>query len=144
MKEIIAILALVGLLCLGGYMIAEALDSVAAGWATGQMYQMQRDVSIAQIEAQTQIRLRELQMLESAYTRSLFAVLFWPVAAVIGLLLAAGVWLMAWREARRPPAAPMRQLPGDWWPAIEAPRRYSRFEWETLQMEADALERARR
>ena len=75
MKEIIAILALVGLVCLGGYMAAEALDSAAAGWATGQMYQMQRDVSIAQ---------------------------------------------------------------------IEAPRRYSRFEWETLQMEADAWERVRR
>ena len=145
MKEIIAILALVGLLCLGGVAISQALDSAAAGWATGQMYQMQRDVSIAQIEAQTQIRLTELQMLEAAYTRSMFAMLFWPVAAVFALLLAAVVWLMVWREARRPPpAAPMRQLPGDWWPAIEAPRRYSRFEWETLQMEADAWERVRR
>jgi hypothetical protein len=144
MKEIIAILALVGLLCLGGYMIAEALDSAAAGWATGQMYQMQRDVSIAQIEAQTQIRLRELQMLESAYTRGMFAALFLPAVTVIVMLLAAGVWLMVWRELRRPPAAPTRQLPGEWRPAIEAPRRYSRFEWETLQMEAEAWERVRR
>ena len=116
MKEIIAILALVGLLCLGGVAISQALDSAAAGWATGQMYQMQRDISIAQIEAQTQIRLKELQMLESAYTRSLFAALFWPVAALVGLIMAGGVWLMVWRESRRPPAAPA---------ARKAPRRRS-------------------
>lgn len=143
MKEIIAILALVGLLCLGGVAISQALDSAAAGWATGQMYQMQRDISIAQIEAQTQIRLKELQMLESAYTRGMFAALFLPAVTVIVMLLAAGVWLMVWREMRRPPAAPTRQLPGDWWPAIEAPR-YSRLEWETMQMESEAWERVRR
>ena len=151
MKEIIAILALVALVCLGGYMAAEALDSAAAGWATGQMYQMQRDVSIAQIEATTQIRLRELQMLEDAMTRSLLAVLFWPVAALIGLLLAGGVWFAVWRESRRPrhylSGAEWQQpalSQNDWQPAARArARRQAEYEWSTMAGEAAYWERQR-
>ena len=148
MKEIIAILAIVGLLVFGAFMVATSLDSAAAGWAQGQAYQMQRDVSIAQIEAATQIRLRELQMLESAMTRSLFAAMFWPVAALIGLLLAGGVWLMVWRESRRPPyylsgGWQQQALPqNDWQPAVRA-RRQAEFEWATMADEAAYWERQR-
>lgn len=136
MKELVVILAIVGLLLFGAFAVAATLDSAAAGWAQGQAYQMQRDVSIAQIEAQTQIRLRELQMLENAYSRSLFIALFWPIVAFVALLLASSVWFMVWREDRRQRYGCQQQLPDTWRPALPA-SHYTRFEWETLQMERD-------
>ena len=145
MKEIIAILAIVGLLVFGAYMAAASLDSAAFSWAEGQRHQAYATVTVAQIEAQTEIRLTELRMLENAYTRSLFAIVFWPVAAMVALLMAAGIWFMVWKESRRPRSYgyDQRQLTGDWRPAIEAPRRYTRFEWETLNMEQNYWESRR-
>ena len=148
MKEIVAILAIVGLLVFGAFAVASTLDSAAQGWAQGQAHQAYATVTVAQIEAQTQIRLQELRMLENAYTRSLFAAMFWPAAALVGLLMAAGVWLAVWREDRRQRAGyyyqRYEQLPGDWRPAITARRDgYSRFEWDTLQAERDYWERQR-
>ena len=139
MKEIVAILAIVGLLVFGAYMAASALDSAAFSFAEAQRHQAYATVTVAQIEAQTGIRMQELRMLENAYARSLFAVLFWPVAALVSLLLAGAVWFMVWRESRRPRryGYDHRQLTGDWYPAIEAPRRYTHFELETLNMERD-------
>ena len=137
MKEIIAILAIVGLLVFGAFNIASTLDSAAQGWAQGQAHQAYATVTVAQIEAQTQIRLQELRMLENAYTRSLFAAMFWPGAAFVALLLAGGVWLMVWRAEQRQRAGYYQnygQLPGGWRPALPSPH-YSRFEWETLQAE---------
>ena len=145
MKEIIAILAIVGLLVFGAYMAASALDSAALSFAEGQRHHAYATVTVAQIEAQTEIRLQELRMLENAYTRGLAVAIFWPVAALAALLLAGWVWFMVWRESRRPRSYgyDQRQLTGDWFPAIEAPRRYTRFERETLQMETEAWERRR-
>lgn len=145
MKEIIAILAIVGLLVFGAYMAASALDSAALSFAEGQRHQAYATVTVAQIEAQTEIRLTELRMLENAYTRSLAVAIFWPVAALVSLLLAGWVWIMVWRESRRPRSYgyDQRQLTGDWRPAIEAPRRYTRFEWETLNMEQNYWESRR-
>ena len=145
MKEIIVILAIVGLLVFGAYMAASALDSAALSFAEGQRHQAYATVTVAQIEAQTEIRLQELRMLENAYTRSMFAVIFWPVAAMIALLLAGAVWFMVWRESRRPRSYGYdhRRLTGDWYPAIETPRQYSRFELETLNMERDYWESRR-
>ena len=145
MKEIIAILAIVGLLVFGAYMAAASLDSAAFSWAEGQRHQAYATVTVAQIEAQTEIRLTELRMLENAYTRSLFAIVFWPVAAMVALLMATGIWFMVWKESRRPRSYgyDQRQLTGDWRPAIEAPRRYTRFEWETLNMEQNYWESRR-
>ena len=137
MKEIIAILAIVGLLVFGAYMATSALDSAAFSFAEGQRHQAYATVTVAQIEAQTEIRLQELRMLENAYTRSLAVAIFWPVAALVSLLLAGSVWFMVWRESRRPRSYgyTQRQLTGDWRPAIEAPRRYTHFERETLSVE---------
>lgn len=137
MKEIIAILAIVGLLVFGAFAVASTLDSAAQGWAQGQAHQAYATVTVAQIEAQTQIRLQELRMLENAYSRSLFAAMFWPAAALVGLLLAGSVWFMVWREDRRQRYGyDQRQLPGAWRPALTARRDgYTRFEWETLQAE---------
>ena len=142
MKEIIAILAIVGLLVFGAFMAASALDSAALSWAEGQRHQAYTTVTVAQIEAQTQIRLQELRMLESAYTRSLFVAIFWPAAAALGLLMAAGVWFMVWKESRRPAQIHPRQLTGDWYPALPTPR-YTRHEWETMHMERDYWEQRR-
>ncbi len=139
MKEIVVILAIVGLLVFGAYMAASALDSAAFSFAEWQRHQAYATVAVAQIEAQTEIRLTELRMLENAYTRSLAVAIFWPVAALVSLLLAGAVWIMVWRESRRPRSYgyDQRQLTGDWYPAIEAPRRHTHFEWETLNMERD-------
>lgn len=145
MKEIIAMLAIVGLLVFGAFMVAATLDSAASSWAQGQAHQAYATVTVAQIEAQTQIRLQELRMLESAYTRSLAVAIFWPLAAFIALLLAGSVWFMVWRESRRAHSYgyDQRQLPGAWYPALPAPTHYTRFEWETLQMERDYRENRR-
>ena len=142
MQEIIAILAIVGLLVFGAYMAASALDSAAFSFAEWQRHQAYATVAVAQIEAQTEIRLTELRMLENAYTRSLAVAIFWPVAALVSLLLAVSIWYMVWRESRRPRSYgyDQRQLPGYWYPAIEAPRRHTRFEWETLNMEQNYWE----
>ena len=146
MKEIIAILAIVGLLVFGAFAVASTLDSAALSFAEAQRHQAYATVAVAQIEAQTQIRLQELRMLESAYTRSLAVAIFWPLAAFVGLLLAGSVWFMVWREDRRQRTgyyATPGQLTGDWQPALPAPR-YTRFEWETLNMERDYWETQRR
>ena len=95
--------------------------------------------------------LRELQMLEDAMTRSLLAVLFWPVAALIGLLLAGGVWFAVWRESRRPrhylSGAEWQQpalSQNDWQPAARArARRQAEYEWSTMAGEAAYWERQR-
>lgn len=144
MKEIIAILAIVGLLVFGAYMVAEGLNSAALSFAEAQRHQAYATVAVAQIEAQTQIRLQELQMLENAYTRGMFAGVFWPAVTLLVFLLAGVVWLAVWRELRRPPAADdsQRHLPGAWYPALPAPR-YTRQEWETLYMERDYWEQRR-
>ena len=138
MKEIVVILAIVGLLVFGAYMAASALDSAAYSFAEWQRHQAYATVAVAQIEAQTEIRLTELRMLENAYTRSLAVAIFWPVAALVSLLLAGAVWIMVWRQPRpRGRGCDQRQLTGDWYPAIETPRRYTHFELETLNMERD-------
>ena len=143
MKEIIAMLAIVGLLVFGAFMVAATLDSAALSFAEAQRHQAYADVTIAQIEAQTQIRLQELRMLENAYTRSLAVAIFWPLAAFVGLLLAGSVWFMVWRADRRQHYGyDQRQLPGAWYPALPA-THYTRFEWETLQMERDYRENRR-
>lgn len=144
MKEIIAILAIVGLLVFGAYMVAEGLNSAALSFAEAQRHQAYATVAVAQIEAQTQIRLQELQMLENAYTRGMFAVMFWPVVTLLVFVLAAGVWLAVWRELRRPANgySQQQQLPDTWRPALES-RNYTRFEWETMQQEANYWENRR-
>lgn len=145
MKEIIAILAIVGLLVFGAYMAASALDSAAFSFSEGQRHQAYATVSVAQIEAQTTIRLQELQMLENAYTRSLFSIIFWPVAAMIALFMAAGIWFMVWKESRRPKSSGYEgqssyqyRLPDSYRFPIQ---RYSDFERETLKMENDYHQR---
>ena len=144
MKEIIAMLAIVGLLVFGAFAVASTLDSAALSFAEAQRHQAYADITIAQIEAQTQIRLQELQMLENAYTRSLAVAVFWPLAAFIALLLAGSVWFMVWREDRRQRYGyGQQQLTGAWYPALPAPTHYTRFEWETLQMERDYRENRR-
>lgn len=145
MKEIIAILAIVGLLVFGAFAVASTLDSAALSFAEAQRHQAYATVTVAQIEAQTQIRLQELRMLESAYTRSLAVAIFWPLAAFVGLLLAGSVWYMVWREDRRQRSGygqQQQQLSGGWRPALPA-THYTRFEWETLNMERDYWENRR-
>lgn len=143
MKEIVAILAIVGLLVFGAFAVTSTLDSAASSWAQGQAHQAYATVTVAEIEAQTQIRLQELRMLESAYTRSLAVAIFWPLAAFVGLLLAGSVWFMVWRDSRRLRYGyDQRQLPGIWRQALPA-THYTRFEWETLQMERDYRENRR-
>lgn len=145
MKEIIAILAIVGLLVFGAYMAASALDSAAFSFSEGQRHQAYATVTVAGIEAQTKIRIQELQMIENAYTRSLFAVLFWPVAAIISLFMAAGMWFMVWKESRRQKSSGYESGGGYRYCLPDSHQfpvqRYSDFERETLQMEKEYRQR---
>lgn len=137
MGQVITILAIVGLLVFGAYAVTASMDSAAYSWAEGQKAQAYATVAVAQIESDTEIRLRELAMLDSAYTRALAAAFFWPVMAVAGLALAVWVWVQVWLASRRPlpqsftqpPRPTATPLPSDTWrPALPAPR--ARDEWD--------------
>ena len=145
--NVITILAIVGLLVFGAYAVTASMDSAAYSWAEGQKAQAYATVAVAQIESDTQIRLQELQMLDSAYTRAMLAAFFWPIMALAGLTLAAVVWVQVWLASRRPyyPQRYPQQLPGASWragflsvskePAPRAREDYNDFEWDTPKME---------
>lgn len=146
MGQVITILAIVALVVFGAYAVTASMDSAAYSWAEGQKAQAYTTVAVAQIESDTEIRLRELAMLDSAYTRAMLAAFFWPVMAVAGLALAVWVWVQVWLASRKPyyPQQYRQQLPGaSWRPALPAPRTredYSDFEWDTLKMERQYYE----
>lgn len=146
MGQVITILAIVALVVFGVVALGGALDSSAQSYAAAAEANAWATVNVAQIQSDTQIRLQELQMLDSAYTRAMLAAFFWPVMALAGLTLAAVVWVQVWIASRRPyyPQQYPQQLPGaSWRPALPAPRTredYSDFEWDTLKMEKQYYE----
>ena len=146
MGQVITILAIVALVVFGVVALGGALDSSAQSYAAAAEANAWATVNVAQIQSDTQIRLQELQMLDSAYTRAMLAAFFWPVMALAGLTLAAVVWVQVWLASRRPyyPQQYRQQLPGaSWRPALPAPRQredYSDFEWDTLKMEKQYYE----
>ena len=146
MGNAITILAIVALVVFGVVALGGALDSSAQSYAAAAEANAWATVNVAQIQSDTQIRLQELQMLDSAYTRAMLAAFFWPIMALAGLTLAAVVWVQVWIASRRPyyPQQYPQQLPGaSWRAALPAPRTredYSDFEWDTLKMEKQYYE----
>lgn len=144
MGQVITILAIVGLLVFGAYAVTASMDSAAYSWAEGQKAQAYATVAVAQIESDTEIRLRELAMLDSAYTRALAAAFFWPIVALAGLTLAAVVWVQVWIASRRPyyPQQYPQQLPGaSWRAALPAPRTRDKWDDKPLQYDDRVPER---
>ena len=138
MGQVITILAIVALVVFGVVALGGALDSMAEANAAAAAANAWATVNVAQIESDTQIRLQELQMLDSAYTRAMLAAFFWPVMALAGLTLAAVVWVQVWIASRKPyyPQQYPQQLPGaSWWPALPAPR--TREEWDDKPLQYD-------
>lgn len=146
MGQVITILAIVALVVFGVVALGDALDSMAQSNAAAATANAWATVNVAQIQSDTQIRLQELQMLDSAYTRAMLAAFFWPVMALAGLALAVWVWVQVWLASRKPyyPQQYRQQLPGaSWRPALPASRTredYSDFEWDTLKMEKQYYE----
>ena len=148
MKEIIAILAIVGLVVFGAYMVAEGLHSAGLSYAEAQRYQADRDIQIERIRANLQQDLAELDLLRETIRASWFAMLFWPTLAVVALIIAGCVWAWVFVQVQRdrqlqrqrqewldyqryyatlPP--PRRAQAGDWQPAIP-----QRANWERGRM----------
>ena len=152
MGQVITILAIVALVVFGVVALGGALDSSAQSYAAAAEANAWATVNVAQIQSDTQIRLQELQMLDSAYTRAMLAAFFWPVMALAGLTLAAVVWVQVWIASRKPyyPQQYRQQLPGASWragflsvskePAPRTREDYSDFEWDTLKMEKQYYE----
>lgn len=141
MGNAITILAIVALVVFGVVALGGALDSMAQSNAAAATANAWATVNVAQIESDTQIRLQELAMLDSAYTRAMLAAFFWPVMALAGLTLAAVVWVQVWIASRRPhyPQPQRQQLPGAGWrPALPAPRE-TRWQAEQWQREEERV-----
>lgn len=145
MGNVIAVLAIVALVVYGIIGLGGALDSMAEANAAAAASNAWATVNVAQIQSDTQIRMQELAMLDSAYTRAMLAVFFWPVAAIISLFMAAGMWFMVWKESRRQKSSGYESGGGYRYRLPDSHQfpvqRYSDFERETLQMEKEYRQR---
>lgn len=88
-------LILLALVVFGVVVAASALDSAANGWAAGMQHVATRDIAVAKINADTKITLRQLDMIESANSRTLVAIMFFPLLGVGVLGMFAAIKLLS-------------------------------------------------
>ncbi len=90
MKGAFLALVVLALVVFGVVVAAEALDSAATGWAAGMEHVANRDIAVAQIEADTKITLTQLGMIESANMRTMLGIMFFPLlgCALLGVFMA--------------------------------------------------------
>ena len=90
MRYAILVFGILALVVFGVVVASSALDSAANGWAVGMGHVAYRDVAVAEIEADTKITLKQLDMIESANGRVLVAIMFFPVlgCCLLGLFMA--------------------------------------------------------
>ena len=87
MKYAIVVFGILALVVFGVVVASSALDSAANGWAVGMGHVAYRDVAVAEIEADTKITLKQLDMIESANGRVLVAIMFFPVLGCVMVCL---------------------------------------------------------